>query len=233
MSSSPLLADRAEGADAGAASTPAGPPARAAAQPSVIRAAAAGAVRLNRLVPEPLESVAEPLDRLRDEAFRVGYDEGRRRAAEEAAAAAARAAAEHEARISAGLSLLENAALLVRAQLSEEVDRLERAATRLAMGLTEEILQRELELAASPGADAIARALRLVPGDTPAVVRCNPADLELLSPVTARGLRLEPDPEIGRGGCQLDTGATLVDARIETALQRVRAVLEQAGGTGE
>jgi len=209
------------------------PATRRSAERNVIRAATAGRIEFGRVEPEPLEQAAEPLDHVREAAFRAGYEDGRRRAAEEARAAAERAAAELEARIGAGLAFLENAALLVRAQMSEELDQLAKGATVLAMSLTETVLQREVALAANPGAEAIARALALVPGDAPAVVRCNPADLELLGPATRASLILEPDPEVVRGGCVLDTGATLVDARIETALARVRAVLAEAGGPDE
>lgn len=196
---------------------------------TVIRAAAANGIGIGRVEPAVLELAAAPLDRVRDEAVRSGYEEGRRIAAEEAAAASKRAAAEREKRIAAALAFLENAALVARAQASEELDRLAKSATSLALALTETILQRELELSSNPGAEAIERALAFVPGDAPAVARCNPADLALLDGVTSPSITLVADPEIGRGGCILDTSVTFVDARIETAISRVRALLEQAG----
>jgi flagellar assembly protein FliH len=199
------------------------------APPTIIRARAATGI--GRLEPEPLEVCLDPAERVHDQAFRAGYAEGQRLASEAAQAAAQQAAAEQQRRLGAGLALLENAALLVRSQLNEELDRLAKVACSLAMALTESILQRELELSSNPGAEAIARALALLPGvDAPAVARLNPADLELLGPLPGTTMSLVADPAVAPGGCVLDTGSTLVDARLETALQRVRAILEQAGG---
>ncbi|HTW97997.1 MAG TPA: FliH/SctL family protein, partial [Acidimicrobiales bacterium] len=164
-----------------------------------------------------------------DEARRVGYEEGRRLAADEAQAAARRAAVEFEERVRDAVAFLENAALFVRAQLSDELDRLAKGATSLALGLTEAILQRELALSDDPGAEAITRALALVPSDAAAIARCNPEDLGLIGEIDSDTLKLVPDDSVGRGGCLLDTGSTLVDARIETALARVREILDIAG----
>jgi flagellar assembly protein FliH len=173
---------------------------------TIIRAAAA--TSLGRVEPEQLEMSGDPLDVAREEARRAGFEE----------------------RVQDAVAFLENAALFVRAQLSDELDRLAKGATSLALALAQTVLQRELELAADPGGEAIARALALVPGVAPAVARCNPADLAVLGPVQSQNLTLVPDESVGRGGCLLDTGSTLVDARIETAISRVQAILEAAGG---
>jgi flagellar assembly protein FliH len=195
---------------------------------TIIRAAAA--TSLGRVEPEQLEMSGDPLDVAREEARRAGYEEGQLAAAAEAEVAARRAAAQLEERVQDAVAFLENAALFVRAQLSDELDRLAKGATSLALALAQTVLQRELELAADPGGEAIARALALVPGVAPAVARCNPADLAVLGPVQSQNLTLVPDESVGRGGCLLDTGSTLVDARIETAISRVQAILEAAGG---
>lgn len=195
---------------------------------AIIRADAAKGI--SRLEPELVQLAGDPFERAREEARRAGYEEGRQLAAAEAAAAEAAGARQLAERIAAAVELLENAALFVRAQLSDELDRLAKGATRLAFELTRTVLQRELTLAADPGEDAVARALALVPGDAAATVRLHPADLELLGEVSSRELTFVPDDTLGQGGCVLDTGTTLVDARIETALGRVAEILERAGG---
>lgn len=186
---------------------------------------------VERLRPELIELIGDPLDVAREEARRRGYEEGRRIAAEEASLAAAAAELALQERISAAITNLENAALFVRAQLSDELDRVAKGAAHLAMALTEAVLQRELELSRDPGSEALARALDLVPTSAAATVRCNPADLEQMGTLEHSLLTFVPDRSIGRGGCVLETGATLVDARIETALERVRAIFARAGGS--
>ena len=60
----------------------------------------------------------------------------------------------------------------------------------------------------------------------------NPEDAATLGEhaIGGRALTIRPDPAIVRGGCLLEVGSTLVDAQVDSALERVRAVLD---GTGE
>ncbi len=195
---------------------------------AIIRAGDASEVE--RLRPELLELTGDPLDIAREEARRAGYEEGLRLAAEEAAQRRTIFEEMFVGRLADAMSFLENAALFVRAQLSDELDRLAKSATELALEIVEAVLQHEIALSANPGADAIARALALVPASTPAVARCNPADVELLGEISHPLLSFVADPSVGRGGCVLDTGVTLVDARIEAAVARVKELLDRAGG---
>ncbi|MPY94776.1 MAG: hypothetical protein GEV08_17450, partial [Acidimicrobiia bacterium] len=78
----------------------------------------------------------------------------------------------------------------IDAERSELVEREERAfaelaaaATEVSFAVVEVLLGRELELATSPGRDALARALRAAPDGGAAVARLNPADLDLLGDV--------------------------------------------------
>ncbi len=43
-------------------------------------------------------------------------------------------------------------------------------------------------------------------------------------------MTIVPDPSVGAGGCVLEVGAAIVDARIEASLERVRRVLDAAMG---
>lgn len=105
----------------------------------------------------------------------------------------------------------------------------ERTVVDLAVDLAAAILDREATVAVDPGADAIRRALRLAPERGDLVVRLHPADLELLADAGAiapgRDIELVGDPAIVRGGCLIETAAARVDARVDSALGRARALL--------
>jgi flagellar assembly protein FliH len=98
-----------------------------------------------------------------------------------------------------------------------------------ALELAEAILGRELVLATAPGRDAIARAIRLAGEAGQATVRLHPADVATLGQVEGiapgRELTVVADPAVEPGGCLLEAGATRVDARLGSALERVREVL--------
>jgi flagellar assembly protein FliH len=95
--------------------------------------------------------------------------------------------------------------------------------------LVEDLLGRELELATSPGLDAVRRALTLCPTDAPVVVRLHPDDL---AEIPAEALAALPesvsvvgDQRVERAGAVAETGSQRVDAQIGAALERVQAVL--------
>jgi flagellar assembly protein FliH len=91
------------------------------------------------------------------------------------------------------------------------------------------LIGRELERPEPHAVDAIARALRLAPEDGLVMARLNPADLVAIGDINqlglGRALELVPDASIPAGDCVIDIGACRVDARIASALTRVREVL--------
>lgn len=120
------------------------------------------------------------------------------------------------------------------ARLEQVLDEVAAGSMELALGLAEMVLQRELQLASDPGADAIRRAVAALPAaraaSTEVVARLHPADVE--SFVEDSGellggseLTILADPHVARGSCVLDAGPTRVDASAAAALARVRAVL--------
>ncbi|PZA19042.1 FliH/SctL family protein, partial [Modestobacter versicolor] len=95
--------------------------------------------------------------------------------------------------------------------------------------LVGDLLGRELAMAASPGLDALQRALTLCPGDVPVVVRLHPDDLaevpaEALAQLPA-SVTVVGDDAVERAGALAEAGNQRVDAQLGAALERVRAVL--------
>jgi flagellar assembly protein FliH len=94
------------------------------------------------------------------------------------------------------------------------------------------VLASEVTTSADPGGEAITRALAETPANDHSVARLNPADVATLGDTRALppGVTVIADASVGRGGCVLEVGPAMIDARIETALERVRHVLDDAIG---
>ena len=162
------------------------------------------------------------------EGWAAGYAAGLAEARDEVQTAAERARADQ----TSALRALADAVAQAQGVLEVERGRLERSAAELALRITEAMFARELKLSSSPGLEAIARALAESPESDGAVVRLNPADAEALGDASRLrdAMTIVQDPAVGAGGCVLEVGTALIDARIETSLERVRKVLEEATG---
>jgi flagellar assembly protein FliH len=175
-----------------------------------------------------------------DDGYRAGMAEGL--AAGRTAMAAESAAA--AARLEGLIAALADAATDLRSRQGLDLAGLEDALARTAVDLAAAIIGRELEVSASPGADALARALALVPAGVTAIARLHPTDAALLDgdrpssaliapdsaapgrPVSVpAGVTIVPDPAIEPGGCILEVGDSRIDAQLGSALDRVRAAL--------
>jgi len=176
-----------------------------------------------------------------------GYDDGYRAGMAEGLAAGRAAMAAEAATVGARLervvAALDEAAADLRRRQTLELAGLEDTLARTAVDLAAAIVGRELQVSVSPGADALARALTLVPAGVTATARLHPADAALLAEdrstaliapdaVTAgagravpAGVTIVPDPAIEPGGCILEVGDSRIDAQLGPALDRVRAAL--------
>jgi flagellar assembly protein FliH len=172
------------------------------------------------------DAVLSARERAERDARRAGYTAGLSEARAETEAASQQAHAEQ----ASVLQALEGAVAQARKILESERPRLEHAAVELAFQIAQAVLARELKLAVSPGLDAVRRAIAEAPETTGAVIRMNPVDVQALGDASQLGesLTVVPDPDVGAGGCILEVGAALVDARIEASLERVRKVLDEA-----
>jgi flagellar assembly protein FliH len=163
-----------------------------------------------------------------DAGYQAGYQEGLQ-AGRVAAAAEARSAA---VRLEQTVAALSTAAAGLTQRQALELAGLEDTIAAVAVDLAAAVIGRELQVAASPGADALARAMALVPAGSPVVARLHPADAELVLSSSASGeevvppaVTIVPDPRVEPGGCLLDVGDAQIDAQLGSALDRARAAL--------
>jgi flagellar assembly protein FliH len=160
--------------------------------------------------------------------FAAGYQDG----LAEAAVAIEAETQQLRARLDRAMRAMSAAATELAARQATDIAGVEDALAAAAVELAEAILGRELELAKTPGIDALARALALVPPAQAAVAHMNPADLCDLDPGmlgAGRDLTLVADPGVEPGGCILAVGDSRIDAQLGPALDRVRAALSAGG----
>jgi flagellar assembly protein FliH len=187
----------------------------------------------------------ELTDRVRAQARATGYAEGwgeGRRAAQVAAQAVAQ---QHAA--SARVADLARAAAFERAvagvvgavtamerRVVPDIAALEDRVLGAAWQIAEALLGRELAAATEPGRDALCRAMSLVPADGPVTVLLNPDDYLILTGTATpeyeythegRRVLLRPTPGLRTGDAVAECAATTVDARLASAVERVRKAL--------
>jgi flagellar assembly protein FliH len=162
------------------------------------------------------------VDSVAEQGYRDGYDAGM------AAARLQEAARIDELRIAAA-AMARAADALVAAQTGA-LAHIESLVPDLAFELTQLLIGRELELAQSPGRDAVVRALALAPDSGSVTVRLNPADAELVGDLGdvagGRPLTIVADPQVSPGDCIAEADATRIDATLASALDRVRQALQ-------
>ena len=161
-------------------------------------------------------------------AWQAGYTDGYTTGEAEAAAHAVlaeHARAELRASAETLLASVRVAVDEVRARDALTLDAVALDLAQAAVQLAEAVLGREV----TTGAEALARAMALVPASASPVARLHPADLEGLE--GPEGVTVVADPSVERGGCLVEVEDTTIDAQLGPALARARAVL--LGDTGE
>jgi flagellar assembly protein FliH len=166
-----------------------------------------------------------------DSAWVAGYRDGRDQGVQEGrdeGLLQGRAEGRAEA-MAAGQAALTGLDARFEALRQEHADQLECVAAdtvALALEIAEMVLGHQVAAAKDPGAEALTRALTVLRPTGKVLARLHPDDLELLGgPPPGVQVELIPDHNVGRGGCLLDSGASRVDATLESALSRVREVL--------
>jgi flagellar assembly protein FliH len=170
--------------------------------------------------------------------FAAGWAQGMNEAstamANDVRTSAARAAALDSDRRSAlaiALAALDRAAAGLEAQAVPAAADIEENLLSIATALAEALLQRELTLSGTAARDAMARVLRLAPTGERIVVQLAPVDHATLTADGAldfagdRSIVLVADPSLSSGDAVAQCGVTQIDARLSSAMERVRAVL--------
>ncbi|MET0302814.1 MAG: FliH/SctL family protein [Microbacteriaceae bacterium] len=164
----------------------------------------------------------------------AGYAAGRRVAEAELVALRdeleARSAAERRTQQAASaraLDALAAAALSLQQAQDALVTATDSALSAAAVELAEALLGAELRRGDGTAHAALERALAVLPETGDRVVRLSPGDLDqLASAEIPAGVTLVADPAMSSGSAVGQFEGGLVDARIATALERVRAELE-------
>jgi flagellar assembly protein FliH len=185
------------------------------------------------------------MDQLRAEAHAAGYAAGwaqGRHAAQNAAETEAEAAAiraqeaadQRAATVRQAIMALATAAAGLESRVVPVATDFEDTIVATAFSIAEAVLGRELRTATEPGAEALARVLALAPGVRPVTVRLCPADLATVTStsggtteIDGRTITLIADPTLSPGDAVAECDATLIDARIAPAVERVRQILGQ------
>lgn len=193
-------------------------------------------------VEESRRRAAELIDQAQAEAVEVrncAFDEGREAGLTAGLAAAEDQIADRVAELAAQrsqdslrtvLPALETLVSSLQVERERWLADWEAAAVLLSVSIAEKIIRRELSQRPALAGDLIRQALRLVAGHSQVKLRLNPQDLtELQSgqcdvaqclshlPDTV----LVPDEAVSPGGCIVETLHGVIDARIETQLQRI------------
>jgi flagellar assembly protein FliH len=114
----------------------------------------------------------------------------------------------------------------------------EKTAVELSATIAAKILRHELSRRPELALGIIQEALQLAAGQLHLKLRLHPADIEVLQGAGQEALSrlapigdadLVPDESIARGGCLIETRHGVIDARIETQLERI--TLELLEGT--
>ncbi len=180
-----------------------------------------------QLPTEVLDPVA--IEGIKSDARREGHEAGYAAGLAAAQAEADRIIAQATAQQQATLDALLDAVNQLRSREATALAQVADQTALLSLRIAEIVLAREVETAADPGREAIARAIGLVPEEGEVRIRMNPTDLERLgdtsSLLAGRSVTMVPDATITSGGCEVVVGATRVDAQIPTALGRVAEVL--------
>lgn len=195
----------------------------------VLHAAAVG-------VHAPAQEPARPGDAelLRQE-FQRGLGEGRAQMAKELEA-------DMEEQREAGRRRMDELLARIAAQVPPLVAGRERLVVQLAFAIAERIVKQAVEADRDVVLRQVREAVRRVHGLERIIVRVHPDDADLVrarrldlaaGSEAARELTVEPDEQVGRGGCMLESDSGTVDARLMTQMQNLETALLEHRETGE
>ncbi|MGA8257250.1 MAG: FliH/SctL family protein [Nocardioides sp.] len=195
-----------------------------------------GAVLGDAVTEQVLDALAQSTRRVAHaQGYAVGWAEGRREAAAASAAeavvakqAAVQAEARRESDHRAAVAGLARAAQAFAHATAAVTTDLEQKSLGLARELTEQLVGHELRIAPDRGADAVRRALILLPTGLPVTVRLHPsvaADPDLRAGLEAEHVKVVADQLLSLDDAVLETDDQVIDLALGAALERVRQAL--------
>ena len=174
--------------------------------------------------PPPDYPSPEELAAIHEQARLIGYEEGR-------AAGHADALAQGKLAASKELEHVKQIAHTFSAALAEADQAIASDVLDLALHLSRCMLKTALQVRPELVLPLVREAIELLPVvQQPAVLMLNPED----APMVREGLKEElehgswrvvEDPEVGRGGCKVDTASNQIDAQAATRWQRLTHAL--------
>lgn len=177
---------------------------------------------------ETTATLADPA-RAAEAARSLAYEQGYNAGLEQARADVEAATDDANRRVRRALGALTIAIEEFQVREATALHDVEDEIVRAAFEIARSVLARELRVAEDPGAEAIARAIGLLPGRDSALVRLSPEDAATLNinRVDAGGRQIEviADPAVESGGCVVESGNTTIDAQLSSVLAKVAQVL--------
>ncbi len=178
--------------------------------------------------PMPRLPTAEEIEAIRRQAWEEGHAEGR-----EAGFEFARNEAREEARreLAGRVATLDALLCALRAPFEQLDEQVERELLALVVAVVRQLLRREIHSDPAQIIGVVREALAILPVAARDIrVRLHPEDAELVREAYALGdneidWEIVEDPVIARGGCDLVTATSRVDASLETRLANVIAPL--------
>ncbi len=162
----------------------------------------------------PDEPQEDPIERLQQEAFVMGFQEGERVTREAA-----------QADDAARLALAEALVALTGAGEGALAAMLSQAVLRLVGQIMGEVAVDEALLAERCAAVAAC----IDPDDAKSVLEVNPADLPLIEP-QGLGVQLAPNPSLSRGSVRLATADGWIEDGPDVRLDRLKALMDDMEG---
>ena len=172
-------------------------------------------------VPESIpHNPEDTLSSSREEARRAGWEQG---------LSEGRQAARGELRLQA--DRLQHVIEQLASPLAQTGQGIQDELVLLAMAIARQIVQRELSTQPEQIRDVVTQAIAALPaGNRHVRIHLHPEDAHLLAENLdvheGSSWKVIEDASLTRGGCIVDTGATRIDARLETRLQDILARLQ-------
>jgi flagellar assembly protein FliH len=170
---------------------------------------------------EDAEHAAAEEQRALESAIQDAYERGLEDGRNEGAAA-------ERNRLDRAVGAVEAAGAAFRERQPVWLEAIHKNMVALAVGVARAVIGRELKGQPEDVASLVQRAVTEFPLAVPLRIRLNPADLSAISsPLSGEGVtagrevRWVPDPSIAPGGCFVEGPESLVDGRVDKALENI------------